>query len=85
MVETAGQQRLSGTHNKALNNDETNGCARRVHFTKFIIQIFEYHPYDCNNAVLVGPLKHHSKDDKALIISIIEALLRLRGLYIGEE
>ena len=27
----------------------------------------------------VGPLKHHSKEVKALIINIIEALLRLGG------
>ena len=55
MVETDGLQRLSATHNKALNNDEANGCARRVHFTKFIIQIFEYNLLNCDNAVLVGP------------------------------
>ena len=85
MVKTDGLQSLSATHNKALNNDEANRCARRVHFTKFIMEIFEYHPLNCDNTVQVGPLKHYSKHNKALIINIIEALLRLRGLYIGEE
>ena len=56
-METDGWQRLSVTHNKALNNDEANGCARRVHFTKLIMQIFEYYPFNRNNAVQVGPLK----------------------------
>ena len=53
-METDGLQRLSVTHNKALNNDEANGCARRVHFTKLIMQIFEYYPFNRNNAVLVA-------------------------------
>ena len=53
-METDGLQRLSVTHNKALNNDEANGCARRVHFTKLIMQIFEYYPFNRNNAVQVG-------------------------------
>ena len=56
-METDGLQRLSVTHNKALNNDEANGCARRVHFTKLIMQIFEYYPFNRNNAVQVGPPK----------------------------
>ena len=56
-MESDGLQRLSVTHNKALNNDEANGCARRVHFTKLIMQIFEYYPFNRNNAVLVGPQK----------------------------
>ena len=85
MVETDGLQRLSATHNKALNNDEANGCARRVHFTKLIMQIFEYYPFNCNNAVQVGPLKYYSKEVKASIITIIEALSRLGGLDIREE
>ena len=85
MVETDGLQRLSVTHNKALNNDEANGCARRVHFTKFIMEIFEYHPLNCDNTVQVGPLKHHSKEVKALIISIIEALFCLGAAKHDEE
>ena len=55
MVETEGSQRLSVMNNKALNNDEANGCARRVHFTKFIMEIFEYYPLNWDNAVQVGP------------------------------
>ena len=54
-METDGLQRLSATHNKTLNNDEAHGCARRVHFTKFIMEIFEYYPLNCDNAVQVGP------------------------------
>ena len=54
-METFGLQRRSETHNKAMKNDEADGCSRRVHSTNFIIYNPEYHPFNCNDAVLVGP------------------------------
>ena len=69
-METDGLQRLSVTHNKALNNDEANGCARRVHFTNFIMEIFEYYLFNCDNAVLVGPPK--AKANRGSILKIVD-------------
>lgn len=54
-METFGLQRRSETHNKAMKNDEADGCSRRVHSTNFIIYNPEYHPFNCNDAVQVGP------------------------------
>ena len=73
-METDGLQRLSATHNKALNNDEANGCARRVHFTKLIMQIFEYYPFNCNNAVQVGPLLKNQAVTKQIVTAFSFAL-----------
>lgn len=38
-----------------MKNDEADGCSRRVHSTNFIIYNPEYHPFNCNDAVQVGP------------------------------
>lgn len=54
-METAGLQRHSGTHSKAMNNDEANGCARSVHFANSVIQPTEYHLLYLCVAVQVGP------------------------------
>ena len=54
-METSGLQRRSKTHNKAMKNDETDRCSRRVHSINFIKYNSEYHPFNCNNAVQVGP------------------------------
>ncbi len=54
-METSGLQRRFKTHNKAMKNDETDRCSRRVHSINFIKYNSEYHPFNCNNAVQVGP------------------------------
>ena len=54
-METAGLRRHFGTHSKAMNNDEANGCARSVHFINFIIQPTEYHLLYLRIAMQVGP------------------------------
>lgn len=55
-METIGLQRRSEAHNKAMKNDESDGCLRRVHSTNLIIFRSEYHLFNCNNAVQLGPL-----------------------------
>ena len=52
----------AGALEKALNNDEIFRCARSVHFAILKSHHFEYHPFDCDTVVLVGPpksTKHH--------------------------
>ena len=80
-METIGLQRRSEAHNKAMKNDESDGCSRRVHSTNLIIFNSEYHSFNCNNAVQVGPLKQHLEVFKALIIRIIKALLCVRPTW----
>ena len=84
-METDGLQRLSATHNKTLNNDEANGCARRVHFTKFIMEIFEYYPFNCDNAVQVGPLKSKHLHSFVGAYFFVGRTIRGRGktFYVG--
>ena len=71
-METAGLRRQSTTHSKAMKNDEANGCARRVHFTNFIIQPAEYHLLYLHIAVQVGPL-------------LQQPIYRLLFLFIGQS
>ncbi len=72
-METSGLQRRSETHNKAMKNDEADGCSRRVHSINFIKYNSEYHPFNCNNAVLVGPLKtvYPKIEDKLFLFLVI--------------
>ena len=66
-METIGLQRRSEAHNKAMKNDESDGCSRRVHSTNLIIFNSEYHPFNCNNAVQVGPLLKNQAVTKQIV------------------
>ena len=73
-METSGLQRRSKTHNKAMKNDETDRCSRRVHSINFIKYNSEYHPFNCNNAVQVGPPLESQAVTKRIVAAFSFAL-----------
>ncbi|WP_289738957.1 hypothetical protein, partial [Paramuribaculum intestinale] len=58
-------------HNKAMKNDESDGCSRRVHSTNLIIFNSEYHSFNCNNAVQVGPPLENQAVTKQIVAAFL--------------
>ena len=57
-----------------MKNDETDRCSRRVHSINFIKYNSEYHPFNCNNAVQVGPPLESQAVTKRIVAAFSFAL-----------